>query len=92
MNSRMKFSNDLGINGVVLDIGCGWLQEDHGSIIDSVGIDLNIHRGKIKVEHPIIGDAQELPIKERTIDYINCQALLEHLPNQNVVCSTCQNH
>ena len=62
-----------------LDIGCGW-ETEHLSINDAIGVDRNIPKGKPRVAYPIISDAQNIPIREKSIDFINCQALLEHIP------------
>lgn len=77
-NLRSNIKKDFGCEGVFLDIGCGW-EREHLSIVDAVGIDLNIPHGEIKVNYPIIADAQNIPIRKHSVSFINCQALLEHI-------------
>jgi SAM-dependent methyltransferase len=67
---------------IVLDVGCGF-KPDIGqcSIGNSIGVDLNFQNGDVMVVHPIMADAQHLPIRMKSIDFVNCQALLEHIPH-----------
>jgi SAM-dependent methyltransferase len=88
---RYKDRNNPQIIGAILpsekilDIGCGFKPEvGHSSVKNAVGIDLNFKHGKIMVEHPIIADAQHLPLKKHIFEFVNCQALLEHLPQPHL--------
>ena len=76
---RVKTKEDFGCTGTFLDVGCGW-ETSHLSIPDAVGVDINIPIGKVNVEHPIVGDAQLIPVRSGSISFVNCQALLEHIP------------
>lgn len=62
----------------ILDIGCGVMPE-HGSISNAIGIDINFQHGSISVEHPIIADAHNLPIRSSSCKITHANAILEHL-------------
>ena len=83
----LKLMGDVQDNEIVLDIGCVHDRRLHSSYFDSVGLDLNFEYDKPMVKHPIISDAQHIPIRENTIDFVNCQALVEHLPHPELCLS-----
>lgn len=78
---RVTIKSDFGCTGVFVDIGCGWEEMDHLAVTDAVGIDLNIPQKPPRVEYPIVADAHYIPIREGSADFMNCQALLEHIPD-----------
>jgi len=72
----------------VLDIGCGFEPEvGQASMKNAVGIDINFQHGSIMVQNPILADAQHLPLRARTFDFVSCQALLEHIPKPELCIS-----
>jgi ubiquinone/menaquinone biosynthesis C-methylase UbiE len=82
-------------NGMFLDVGTGSgviVRKVATEGVFSVGIDISragILLGKImaiseQIDHKtefLIGDATQLPFKEDTFTIVECQELLEHLPN-----------
>jgi SAM-dependent methyltransferase len=93
-NYRIMYLQEHIMNsGVLLDVGCGAGRKiqsinrnfDH---LVTVGLDMsgaalvfaNVNNAKA---HFIRGDAEKLPIRDKSIDYIVSFDLLEHLPNPN---------
>lgn len=82
---------DATDNDVVLDIGCGSgvqiraLGLENPNLI--IGMDVNrnalLYAKKKEITHSefIIADAQQLPLKEQTVDKIICAEVIEHLNN-----------
>jgi len=90
IQSRYKFLKDLlrSETGQVLVVGCG--SRDEMSILNKkckgIGIDISeVAVRKSKRRYPqfeySVGDAQDLPFKDNSIDCLICSEVIEHLEN-----------
>lgn len=80
--NNMKIMGNVSDTDIIIDIGCGFNPDvNQVSVSNAIGIDRNFEKGKIMTDFPILSDAQHLPIRKGCIDFINCQAILEHIPN-----------
>lgn len=85
--ATMKLIERYGGHSTILDVGCGTglvTRRIKGDLV--VGLDINRWNLMRAREHapkvdPIIGDAENMPIKSDVVDTIICTQTIEHLPN-----------
>jgi SAM-dependent methyltransferase len=65
---------------VKVDLGCGFHESHSASKLDdSVGVDINFQSGTPNTDIPIMADVKHLPLRTKTVKFVKCDALLEHL-------------
>lgn len=85
--------NKVGSVNSLLDIGCceGEATKKFNSVF-KVGLDTyypNVKKLKERGIGPLVGDAQNIPIKNNTFDCIVATELIEHLPNPENLLKEC---
>lgn len=85
-STPFQFYNLLEANqGNLLDIGCG--DGDSFNLLSPeifpIGVEISYTRAKRINKHAsaILANAEDLPIKDETIDFVIASEILEHLPN-----------
>jgi len=53
----------------------------HDADPDAVGIDVNFVHGAAACAHPVMADAQHVPMRDGVADHIRAHSILEHLPD-----------
>ncbi|MCK9424582.1 MAG: class I SAM-dependent methyltransferase [Ignavibacteriaceae bacterium] len=77
---------------IVLDIGSGNNPINRANILADFSPDDNFHRsGKLKEDRPVIVcSVERIPIKQKTIDFVLCSHVLEHVNNPSIACGELQ--